>query len=182
MWTLYILTRVRMLRSFPCHILLVKLYLCRLCSSVSFMWFFLANHSYLCTTLSKWWSLCGPGHMQLPWWMDWWPLWRRYTNCREHHQHTEVYYIYCVQRSVIHLVPMACVVMESVIVPGSGKENVVIFVSLCGTYMWNHDVKCLLYTATCNPECEHGNCIAPNHCVCDYGWEGRYCDTGDAHS
>ena len=92
-----------------------------------------------------------------------------------------MYYVYPVQRSVIHLVSMACVLMESVTVPRSGKENVVIIVSL---YKWYVIVmlSVYLYTATCVPDCEHGDCIAPNHCVCDRGWEGRYCDTGDVHS
>lgn len=29
----------------------------------------------------------------------------------------------------------------------------------------------------CDPECQHGECRAPNFCACEIGWEGTHCDT-----
>ena len=28
-----------------------------------------------------------------------------------------------------------------------------------------------------NQTCVHGNCVAPNHCACEIGWEGIQCDS-----
>jgi len=30
--------------------------------------------------------------------------------------------------------------------------------------------------AVCNPTCVHGNCIAPNQCLCDIGWGSSNCN------
>ena len=29
----------------------------------------------------------------------------------------------------------------------------------------------------CDPQCQHGECRAPNFCACEIGWEGTHCDT-----
>ena len=80
-----------------------------------------------------------------------------------------------------HLVVMEFAMMESVIaLLVNGMEKSVTSVSslnrskrLEGTY---NLIVLYPYPATCNPGCEHGDCIAPNHCKCNYGWEGRSCN------
>lgn len=32
----------------------------------------------------------------------------------------------------------------------------------------------------CNATCIHGDCVAPNVCKCDAGWEGTNCDRGQS--
>ena len=35
----------------------------------------------------------------------------------------------------------------------------------------------LFFQAVCNQGCQHGKCIAPNHCSCNNGWTGFSCET-----
>lgn len=54
----------------------------------------------------------------------------------------------------------------------------------CDTRKYNYSVcnACIIFvtsshSATCRPSCNHGECIAPNHCTCNGGWEGLACNT-----
>ena len=77
---------------------------------------------------------------------------------------------------------MVYAIMASVTALMNGKDNAVTFVSSVSLHNKTHsttlhDNNYYTYPATCNPRCRHGNCIAPNHCVCNYGWDGQSCDT-----
>ena len=53
-----------------------------------------------------------------------------------------------------------------------------IFSSKCFYMKCNRNYECCLELPLCDSPCQHGRCVGQNKCICDQGFEGKYCEKG----